>query len=216
MPCGKTQHGNYTRLLTRVVPLSGMRFTILCALLKWVFVRSLSTHHALTHWGWVIYIYVYNTHTHTYIYIYIYIYIRDSRMIIICSDNVLSPHRRQAIIWTNAGILLIGPFRNKLQWNRNQKCIYFHSRKCIWKCLQIASISSRPECGVRGVRCGWSACCSKKFDEGETVCPSKILPGIGFSATTTKKWCDSIFGIPVITLKTNKGFKFSWPVFLWY
>ena len=28
---------------------------------------------------------------------------------IIGSDNVLSPGRRQAIIWTNAGILLIGP-----------------------------------------------------------------------------------------------------------
>ena len=25
------------------------------------------------------------------------------------SDNALSPARRQAIIWTNAGILLIGP-----------------------------------------------------------------------------------------------------------
>ena len=29
---------------------------------------------------------------------------------IICSDNGLSPARRQAIIWINAGILLIGPF----------------------------------------------------------------------------------------------------------
>ena len=28
---------------------------------------------------------------------------------IIGSDNGLSPVRRQAIIWTNAGILLIGP-----------------------------------------------------------------------------------------------------------
>ena len=27
----------------------------------------------------------------------------------ICSDNGLSPGRHQAIIWTNAGILLIGP-----------------------------------------------------------------------------------------------------------
>ena len=30
-------------------------------------------------------------------------------LIIIGSDNGLSPDRRQAIIWTNAGILLIGP-----------------------------------------------------------------------------------------------------------
>ena len=32
-----------------------------------------------------------------------------SELTIIGSDNSLSPDRRQAIIWTNAGILLIGP-----------------------------------------------------------------------------------------------------------
>ena len=32
-----------------------------------------------------------------------------SKLTIIVSDNGLSPGRRQAIIWTNAGILLIGP-----------------------------------------------------------------------------------------------------------
>ena len=30
-----------------------------------------------------------------------------SKLTIICSDNGLSPSRRQAIIWTNAGLLLI-------------------------------------------------------------------------------------------------------------
>ena len=44
----------------------------------------------LTHWGRV---------TH----------IRVSKLTIIGSDNDLSPGRRQAIIWTNAGILLIWP-----------------------------------------------------------------------------------------------------------
>ena len=44
----------------------------------------------LTHWGRVTHICV------TY-------------LTIITSDNGLSPTRRQAIIWTNAGILLIGP-----------------------------------------------------------------------------------------------------------
>ena len=34
-----------------------------------------------------------------------------SKLTIISSDNGLSPGRRQAIIWTNAGILLIGPLR---------------------------------------------------------------------------------------------------------
>ena len=44
----------------------------------------------LTHWGRVTHICV-------------------SKLTIICSYNGLSPGRRQAIIWTNAGILLIGP-----------------------------------------------------------------------------------------------------------
>ena len=33
------------------------------------------------------------------------------KLTIIGSDNGLSPGQRQAIIWSNAGILLIGPFR---------------------------------------------------------------------------------------------------------
>ena len=58
-----------------------------------------------------------------------------SNSIIIGSDNGLSPGRRQAIIWTNAGILSIGP----LGTNFNEISIdihTFHSRKCIWKCRQ--------------------------------------------------------------------------------
>ena len=38
---------------------------------------------------------------------------------IIGSDNGLSRGRHQAIIWTNASILLIGSFGNKLQWNKS-------------------------------------------------------------------------------------------------
>ena len=45
---------------------------------------------SLTHWGWVKHICV-------------------SKLTIIGSDNGLSPGGRQAIIWTNSGILLIGP-----------------------------------------------------------------------------------------------------------
>ena len=48
----------------------------------------------LTHWGRVTHICV-------------------SKLIIIGSDNGLSPRRRQAVIWTNAGILSIGPLRTK-------------------------------------------------------------------------------------------------------
>ena len=44
----------------------------------------------LTHWGWVTHICI-------------------AYLTIIASDNGLSPSQRQAIIWTNAGILLIRP-----------------------------------------------------------------------------------------------------------
>ena len=44
----------------------------------------------LTHWGWVTHICV-------------------GKLTIIGSDDGLSPGRHRAIIWTNAGILLIGP-----------------------------------------------------------------------------------------------------------
>ena len=47
----------------------------------------------------------------------------SSELTIIGSDNGLSPGRRQAIIWTNAGILLIRNLGTS-----------FSSRKCFWKC----------------------------------------------------------------------------------
>ena len=53
------------------------------------FIQDLPCSPYLTHWGRV---------THTCV----------SNITIISSDNGLSPGRRQAIIWTNAGILLIG------------------------------------------------------------------------------------------------------------
>ena len=52
--------------------------------------HDMETLYALTHWGRVTHICV-------------------GKPAIIGSDNGLSPDRRQAIIWTNAGILLIGP-----------------------------------------------------------------------------------------------------------
>ena len=56
-----------------------------------------------------------------------------SKPTIIGWDNGLSPGRRQAIVWTNAGILLIGllgtNFSDILIETHN--C---HSRKRIWKC----------------------------------------------------------------------------------
>ena len=60
------------------------------------------------------------------------------------SDNGLSPGRRQAIIWTNAGMMLIGPLgTNFSDWN-----LYIFIKEnafenAVWK---MAAILSRPQC----------------------------------------------------------------------
>ena len=82
----------------------------------------------LTHWGRMTHICV-------------------SKLTVIGSNNGLSPSRRHAIIWTNAGILLIGP----LGTNFNEVFIEIHTfsfkknpfENVVWK---MASISSRPQC----------------------------------------------------------------------
>ena len=86
------------------------------------------TMQCLTHWGQVMHICI-------------------SKLTTIGSDNGLSPNRRHAIIWTNAGILFYWTLRNKLQWNllRNS-CIFIRENafeNVIWK---IAAILSRPQC----------------------------------------------------------------------
>ena len=68
----------------------------------------------LTHWGQVTHICL-------------------SKLTIIGSDNGLSPGGRQAIIWTNAGILLIRPSGTNFN-ERLIEILTFHSWKCIWKC----------------------------------------------------------------------------------
>ena len=55
-----------------------------------------------------------------------------SRPTSISSDNALSPDRRQAIIWTNAGILVIGPLRINLN-EISIEIETFKKNKWIWK-----------------------------------------------------------------------------------
>ena len=80
--------------------------TTLSTVLVW------STQH-LTHWGRVTYICV-------------------GKLIIIGSDNGLAPERRQAIIWTNAGILLIGPLGRNffIEFSLKKICLKMSSAKC--------------------------------------------------------------------------------------
>ena len=83
-------------------------------------------HHAadtLTHWGRVTHICV-------------------SKLTIIGSDNGLSPGRRQAIIWTNAGIFSIGP----LGTNFNETSIEIHTSSFKKIQLKISSAKWRSFC----------------------------------------------------------------------
>ena len=77
----------------------------------------------LTHWGWV---------THKCV----------SELTVIGSDNGLSPGRRQAIIWTNAGILLIGP----LGTNFSEILIEIHVFSFKKMHLKLSSGNLRPFC----------------------------------------------------------------------
>ena len=72
---------------------------------------------------------------------------------IIGSDNGLSPGRRQAIIWTNAGILLIGPLGTNFQWNFNQNSNIFIKENVFASVIcEMASILFRPQ-SVKCISC---------------------------------------------------------------
>ena len=85
--------------------------------------NSAFMYYGLTHWGRVTHICV-------------------GKLTIIGSDNGLSPGRRQAIIWTNAGILLIGPLGTNFSENliRIQTFSFTNIR------LKTSSAKWRPFC----------------------------------------------------------------------
>ena len=61
------------------------------------------------------------------------------KLTIIGSDNGLALSRRQAIIWTNARILLIRPLGTDVS---ESELKYFYSRKCSWKCCLRTGVHS--------------------------------------------------------------------------
>ena len=87
----------------------------------------------LTHWGRVTHICV-------------------SKLPIIGLDNGLSPGRRQAIIWTNDGLLLIGP----LETNFSEILIEIHTLSFKEMHLKMSSGKWRPFCLGLNVLKNWS------------------------------------------------------------
>ena len=78
---------------------------------------------SLTHWGRVTHICV-------------------SRLTITGSDNGLSPGRRQAILWTNNGILLIGPLGTNCKENLSEILTFLFMKMR----LKVSSAKWRPFC----------------------------------------------------------------------
>ena len=67
---------------------------------------------------------------------------RVMHICVIGSDNGLLPHRRQAIIWTNAGILSIGPLGTKV----SETSIEIHTFPFTKMHLKMSSGKWRPFC----------------------------------------------------------------------
>ena len=104
--------------------LSLIMISIFSLIMTWTFNWWLGQPHTtLTHWGRVTHICV-------------------GKWTIIGSDNGLSPGRRQAIIWTNAGILLIRP----LGTNFSEISIKIPSFSFTKMRLKMSSATWRPFC----------------------------------------------------------------------
>ena len=98
---------------------------ILCKIVVFIATQwhTYQDHHVLIHWGRVTHICVCN-------------------LTIISSDNGLSPGRRQAIVWTNAGILVIRP----LETNFSEILIKIHTFSFKKIHLKTSSGKWRPFC----------------------------------------------------------------------
>ena len=127
----------------------------------------------LTHWGRVTHICV-------------------SNLTIIVSDNGLSPGRRQAIIWTNAGILLIG----HLGTNFNEILIGIQTFSFKKLHLKTSSAKWRPFClGLNELR------------NVDMVCYGRcVVPG---AITLTSQWHEPLLfhGACADIRKTSKNVK---------
>ena len=63
---------------------------------------------------------------------------------IIVSDNGLLPGRHQAIFWTNAALLPIGPLGTNFMWNSNwNKILFIHENAIETVVCEMAAILSR-------------------------------------------------------------------------
>ena len=121
---------------------------------------------SLTHWGRVTHICV-------------------SKLTIIGSDNGLSPGRRQAIIWTNAGILLVGP----LGTNFSEILIGIQLFSFKKMHLKMSSAKWRPFCPGLNVLIGVQGCLSLHLVSSSIEFPwGYKFAGDSLSMVTDLRW----------------------------
>ena len=128
---------NLSEILVKIWTFTFMEMYLKMSSTKCSFCFSLNV---LTHWGQVMHICI-------------------SKLAIIGSDNGLAPNRCQAIIWTNPGILLIGP----LGTNFSEILIKIH--RFSFKKIHLKSLCAmwQPFCLVLTVSMTAAQCCSYKL-----------------------------------------------------
>ena len=126
-----------------------------CFLMRWIRLGTYNLHAGVsTHWGRVTHICV-------------------GKLTIIGSDNGLSSQRRQAIIWTNAGIMLIGPLGTNFSeilieiQTFSGINIFIEENTFENVVCEMLFISSRPQC----VKTRWCLCdiTPKRIDTGDRL-----------------------------------------------
>ena len=148
-------------------------------------IASLAWQWLLTHWGRVTHICV-------------------SKIIIIGSDNGLSPGRCQAIVWTNADILWIRP----LGITFSDECLEIHTFSFTNMRLKMSSVKWRPFClGLNVLKviglnnCSTDAVWKKAGFVSMQICSSKT----SFASTLNLlflNWicCDTKPALPILAL----------------
>ena len=120
-----------------------------------------------------------------------------SNLTTITSDNGLSPGRCQAITWTNAGILLIGPSGTTSVKLYRNSYIFIESNAFKNVVYKMVSISSRPQC-VTHVTITYVALCAGNFSRmfgneyekyhADTHCHTNSSNTVNFKQLSCLEW----------------------------
>ena len=121
---------------------------------------------SLTHWGRMTHICI-------------------STLTIIGSDNGLSPRRRQAIIWTNAGILLIGPLGPNIRENLIEILTFSFTKMY----LKMLSTKWRPFCLSLNVLTSLDSWTKHSSPKWPLKCNHIKLRNIELGYATHWTWC---------------------------